>query len=587
MNPGFKKFFIKISRLKGDVASLIGLRLSFVISFFVSLLVLTILNLTFVYDKGQIMPKTADYSNASMILNLKVFNKFLNYYDFSNNDDSKQSVIVEDFDNPDDFYAYDTSPKTIVDIVNEHFNRDILKYVFIKDRDRNEIIFKDLPDGYIIENDPKNKNESRVKDLENNIFLRSTRIEHSIVKDIKDRIETRNYYIYFGFGPNYEMADDLNNLMKSYSIIFVVLALLLTFSVTYFVSMLILSPLERLRAVASKFAEGDLSDRVESTYFTEINDLITSYNTMADVLQKLYSSLEAEVSARTKELKSAYSELQSTQAMMVHSEKMKSLGELVAGIMHEINNPINFIYGNMTHLDNYSKDLISIIDEYSDLDKDLSDDLKKKYKSLKEDLDYDFIKSDIPDLIKSCKEGAERAKNIIQDLKSFSRFEESAISNINIEKEVDTCLTILYNKYKNRITIHKEFPENMPTIEAYGGQLNQVFMNILDNAIGAIPEQGDIWIRALFTNNNVRVEIEDNGSGMSEETKQKVFNPFFTTKPVGQGTGLGMSITYKVIKNHNGDIEIESKEGIGTKFIITLPLNIDRELMIKDKKEEV
>lgn len=565
MNPGIKKFFIKISRFKSDAASIIGLRLSFVISFFVCLLVLAILSFSFRYDRVQLIPKTTDISNASLIANLNIFNRILNSEEFLNAETRNEIHMVE--------------------ILNQEFNRDIIKFIFIKYQD-NMTLYEDLPEGFAIENAPSAR--GNIKNQDSNQWRVVTQDSSGkYIALIPTCYQLGDFFIYMGFNTNYEIQKDLNEMMNEYSIWFIIMVLVLTFLVTYFVSILILSPIERLRAVASKFAEGDLSDRVDSTYFTEINDLIKSYNTMADVLQKLYSSLEAEVSARTKELKAAYSELQSTQAMMVHSEKMKSLGELVAGIMHEINNPINFIYGNMTHLDNYSKDLVKIVDEYSDLDKELSPELQKKYKALKDELDYDFIKSDIPDLIKSCKEGAERAKNIIQDLKSFSRFEESAISNINIEKEVDTCLTILYNKYKNRITIHKEFPENMPTIEAYGGQLNQVFMNILDNAIGAIEGNGDIWIRALFTNNNVRVEIEDNGSGMSEETKQKVFNPFFTTKPVGQGTGLGMSITYKVIKNHNGDIEIETQQGIGTKFIITLPLSIDRELMKSEKSEEV
>ncbi|MBR6163684.1 HAMP domain-containing histidine kinase [bacterium] len=545
MKSSLQKFYIKISRFKGDAASIIGLRLSFVLTFFVSLLVLTILYFTFAYEREQIIPVTADISNAAVVSGLNEFNNVVHSGNYDN----------------------------LLQKINAQFNYDVVKYVFVTDKNDN-VIFSEIPQGYVIDYSRKG------------LILKPTDANSAAPVMHPVSILKGKSVIYMGFNSDPESSFKLGKLLQQVSFIFIIFSLALTIAITYFVSILILSPLERLRNVASKFSEGDLNDRVNSTYFTEINDLITSYNTMADVLQKLYSTLEAEVSARTKELKVAYSELQSTQAMMVHSEKMKSLGELVAGIMHEINNPINFIYGNMTHLDNYSKDLVRIVEEYSDLDKDLSEELRNKYKSLKEELDYDFIKTDIPDLIKSCKEGAERAKNIIQDLKSFSRFEESAIASVNIEKEIDTCLTILYNKYKNRITIHKEFPENMQTIEAYGGQLNQVFMNILDNAIGAIEGQGDIWVRASFTNNNVRVEIEDNGSGMSEETKQKVFNPFFTTKPVGKGTGLGMSITYKVIKNHNGNIEIESQEGIGTKFIITLPINIDRELMVKNNKEE-
>ena len=338
-------------------------------------------------------------------------------------------------------------------------------------------------------------------------------------------------------------------------------------------------PLSIMTKTVSKIAKGDLSDRLEPTKYEELNHLVETYNMMANALQRLYSTLEAKVSDRTRELKSAYAELQNTQAMMVHSEKMKSLGELVAGIMHEINNPINFIYGNMTHLSNYSSDLISIIDEYEKYKDSLKPEEKESIEKYMEEVDYGFLKSDLPELIKSCKEGADRAKNIIQDLKSFSRMEEVAITDVDVPTEIDTTLNILHNKIKNKAQVHKEYMENVPKIEAFGGQLNQVFMNILDNAVGAIEKQGDIWIRINpdKTNKNLVIEIEDNGVGMDSETARKVFDPFFTTKPVGQGTGLGMSITHKIIKNHQGSINVESSKGTGTKFIITLPLNINRE----------
>ena len=337
-----------------------------------------------------------------------------------------------------------------------------------------------------------------------------------------------------------------------------------------------------MEKTVSKITEGDLSGRLEYTRYEELNKLVDSYNEMANSLQRLYSTLEKQVQDRTQELKSAYAELQSTQAMMVHSEKMKSLGELVAGIMHEINNPINFIYGNMTHLNNYSHDLINIIEEYTKYNESLKPEEQKEIAQLKDSIDYEFLKTDLPDLIKSCKEGADRAKNIIQDLKSFSRMEEVAITDVDLSKEIDTVLNILHNKIKHKADVHKEYePNAIPAVEAFGGQLNQVFMNILDNAAGAIPEHGDIWIRMRKDDigKNVIVEIEDNGIGMDAETAEKVFNPFFTTKPVGQGTGLGMSITYKIIKNHQGDIRVESTKGVGSKFIITLPINLNREAL--------
>ena len=295
---------------------------------------------------------------------------------------------------------------------------------------------------------------------------------------------------------------------------------------------------------------------------------------MAASLEKLYQSMEQQVKERTSELEDAYTELKNTQAMMVHSEKMKSLGELVAGITHEINNPVNFIYGNLIHLNNYSKDLIEIIDKFSEFEGDLTPEHKEKIEALKENIDYDFLKSDLPDLIRSCQEGTERTKNIILDLKNFSRLEEAVINSVDLPKEIDTTLNILHNKFKNKITVHKEYAENLPNIEGYGGQLNQVFMNILDNAAFAIKEKGDVWIRITNEGDHIKLEFEDNGCGMDEKIANKVFDPFFTTKPVGQGTGLGMAISYKVIKNHKGDISISSKEGKGTKFTITLPIKM-------------
>ncbi|MBQ2645549.1 HAMP domain-containing histidine kinase, partial [bacterium] len=290
--------------------------------------------------------------------------------------------------------------------------------------------------------------------------------------------------------------------------------------------------------------------------------------------QNLYSSLGHQINERTKQLNESLKELRSTQAMMVHSEKMKSLGELVAGIMHEINNPINFIYGNMTHLKNYSSDLIMLIDKFADYKNDLTEEHKQEFEKLLQETDYEFLKDDLPSLIKSCHEGTERTKNIILNLKDFSRMEETAITNVDLPKEIDSTLNILNNKFKNKITVHKDYHEDVPRIEAYGGQLNQVFMNILDNAAFAVSdkEHGDVWITIRKDSKNAYIEIEDNGKGMSEETMAKVFNPFFTTKPVGQGTGLGLSISYKVVQNHNGSIDVKSEVGKGTKFTIKLPL---------------
>ena len=342
---------------------------------------------------------------------------------------------------------------------------------------------------------------------------------------------------------------------------------------SYFMFNIINKPLSKLAEITEKYKNGNFKVHLEKSNYEEINALVDTYNSMGESLNELYTSLEMKVEERTVELERAYKELQSTQAMMVHSEKMRSLGELVAGITHEINNPVNFIYGNLVHLKNYSEDLINLIEDISSSADNENKELTEKINNLKKQYDYEWLKEDLPSLIKSCQEGTERTKNIVMDLKNFSRMGEKITSSVDLEKEIDTTLNILHNKLKNRITVHKDYPEDMPKIDAFGGQLNQVFMNILDNATYAIKDKGNIKIIMRYDEKYVTIIFEDDGCGMSRETKEKIFDPFYTTKPVGEGTGLGMSISYKVIKNHGGEIKVESEENKGTTFTIKLPIN--------------
>lgn len=395
--------------------------------------------------------------------------------------------------------------------------------------------------------------------------------------------------VYVGFYNDTMFADKVSELARSFMGVFV-LCLLLGIWLAAGIGRRVMKPVKGLVKATGKFSEGDLSDRLEKCQYVEFNELVDSYNGMADSIQKLYSTLEHQVRERTRQLNDAIKELQDTQAMMVHSEKMKSLGELVAGIMHEINNPINFIYGNMSHLKNYSQDLFALIDDFDKFKDDLTLEHKAEYEKMLKDIDYEFLKEDLPDLIKSCHEGTERTKNIILNLKDFSRMEESAITNVDLPKEIDSTLNILNNKFKHGITVKKDYHDDVPKIEAYGGQLNQVFMNILDNAAFAVEgkENAEVDITIRKDAKFAYIEIQDNGKGMDEETKDKIFNPFFTTKPVGQGTGLGLSISYKVIKNHNGSIDVQSELGKGTKFTIKLPLLFEaRETVSGEKKNDI
>jgi signal transduction histidine kinase len=258
--------------------------------------------------------------------------------------------------------------------------------------------------------------------------------------------------------------------------------------------------------------------------------------------------LELKVNERTKELKD-------TQQQVIQQEKMASLGQLTAGVAHEINNPINFVSANVNPLKRNFTELVDLIKNK----KEFSDD----------ELNYTISES--YQLLTGIEEGSRRTAEIVKGLRNFSRLDEEEMKKANINEGIESTLVLLRNKLTHsNIELIKSF-EELPEIECYPGQLNQVFMNILSNAIDAIGRDGKIAIATSKENDGVKISIRDNGKGMSEEVKQKIFDPFFTTKDVGKGTGLGLSISYGIIKKHNGRIEVNSAESTGTEFVLTLP----------------
>ena len=381
-----------------------------------------------------------------------------------------------------------------------------------------------------------------------------------------------NYTLYYAIQTHDKLSRYHSSLIELVGYALVLIVIIGIVASIIFAS-IISKPLQDVSKAAKQITDGNFDVAIKDSGFAEIDDLIGSYNEMASQLHDLYSSLEQKVQERTLALETANHKLQETQAMMVHSEKMRSLGELVAGIAHEINNPINFIHGNIMILQNYATDLFDLIDMYAENSDSIPADIKAKIEDFKENIDLDFLRGDIKDLIKSCVEGTERTKNIVLDLKNFSRMEEMVLTQFDIPKEIDTTLNILNNKYKGRITVVKNYAQDTPKIEAYGGQLNQVFMNILDNAQDAMGEQGTLTINTYKVDEDVKIEFIDTGYGIPEENLKKIFDPFFTTKAVGKGTGLGMSISYRVINDHKGKIEVDSTVGKGTKFTITLPIS--------------
>ncbi len=273
--------------------------------------------------------------------------------------------------------------------------------------------------------------------------------------------------------------------------------------------------------------------------------------------------------------------LKDTQGQLVHNEKMASLGQLTAGIAHEINNPINFIYNGIDNLKSSFEDLLSILEAYESLEQENPESFDA-IRDIKEELEYDELCSDISEMIKDVKSGAIRTSEIVKGLRVFSRLDEEARKEANINECIDSTVVLLRNKTKNKIEIIRQLDSDLPSIWCYPGQLNQVFMNMIMNAIQAMPEDkkdGVIMIQSESTEDNVCITIRDNGSGMSPEVMNRIFEPFYTTKPVGVGTGLGMSISYGIIEKHGGKIEVKSQLGEGTEFKITLPQKVNEEYL--------
>ncbi len=304
--------------------------------------------------------------------------------------------------------------------------------------------------------------------------------------------------------------------------------------------------------------------------------------------KKLQSTLELEQKSK-EELSNALNSLKSAQSQLVHSEKMASLGQLTAGIAHEINNPINFISSGMVSLKMSIESLREIADEYSRIEE--GDDVKEVISSvreLKEEHEYEEIVDELDDLIKDVNYGVSRTIEIVKGLRVFSRLDEEEAKNANVNENIDATLTLLRNKTKDKIAITKHYDESMNEIECYPGQLNQVFMNILNNAVQAMPASkadAEITIYTEESDNDVSIRIKDNGVGIPDEIKDRIWEPFFTTKDVGVGTGLGMSITYGIVEKHGGKIDLSSEVGKGTEFVISLPKRVSA--IKKESKKEV
>ncbi|RMG57166.1 MAG: PAS domain S-box protein [Deltaproteobacteria bacterium] len=272
------------------------------------------------------------------------------------------------------------------------------------------------------------------------------------------------------------------------------------------------------------------------------------------------------------ELEKAYEDLKRTQAQILQQDKMASIGQLAAGVAHEINNPMGFISSNLGTMKKYAEKVATFLEELTSLVEEKgNDELKGEVKSLARKMKVDLILEDLTDLVDESLEGAARVRKIVQDLKSFSRVDEAEQKHADINECLESTINIVWNEIKYKAKLIRDFGD-LPQTKCYPQQLNQVFMNLLVNAAQAIEKEGEIRVKTWHEDGNIFVRISDTGCGIPPENLNRIFEPFFTTKEVGKGTGLGLSISYDIVKKHGGDIQVESQVGEGTTFTIRIPV---------------
>lgn len=367
-----------------------------------------------------------------------------------------------------------------------------------------------------------------------------------------------HFYVGIGVSRSY-----IESVTREITVAFVTVAvalILLLVLMVFVIARSILKPLNQLVEASQKIHETDAAVEVEVTTDTEIGLLTESFNQMS----RKIASARLERQEKIKELETANKNYRQAQAQLVQSAKMASLGQLVAGIAHELNNPIGFISSNMSFLRDYVEKLDRVVAAAASRAADVE--------KVKKEVDYDYVKEDLFKLIRSCEEGAKRTKKIVLGLRSFSHFNEENPAETDLREGLENTLMLLQGELRDRITVEKNYDPAFPKVVGFAGAINQVFMNVLQNAIQAIEGTGRISIETRALGDRVRVSIRDTGKGMPPEVLEKIFDPFFTTKDVGEGTGLGMSISYGIIKKHGGSIQVESQPGAGSVFHIELPV---------------
>lgn len=300
---------------------------------------------------------------------------------------------------------------------------------------------------------------------------------------------------------------------------------------------------------------------------------VFDYTDTALYQKKLVNAIDA-LEHEKEEQRRLIVKLEEAQNQLLQSEKLASIGQLAAGVAHEINNPIGFVNSNLGTLKRYVEDLLRLIDAYTEVDgaPAMTPEQTQAIAALKRDIEFDFVRDDLADLIRESQDGLDRVKKIVQDLKDFSRVDSTQTWQMaDINQCLDSTLNVAFNEIKHKADVVKDYAR-IPEIECLPFQLNQVFLNLMINAAQAIANHGTIHLATGEEDGWIWVEVSDTGSGIAPEHMKRVFEPFFTTKQVGKGTGLGLSVSYNIVSKHNGRIEVESEVGSGTTFRVCLPV---------------
>lgn len=276
--------------------------------------------------------------------------------------------------------------------------------------------------------------------------------------------------------------------------------------------------------------------------------------------------------ANNVELKQLNEKLESAHTQLLQSEKMASIGQLAAGVAHEINNPVGFVNSNLGTLGKYITSMFNVISAYETAEAKVGPNTCPEVSQIKKAVDFNYLKEDIPSLLKESQDGLARVTRIVQDLKDFSHVDEAGWQQASLEQGIDSTLNVVANEIKYKAEVVKQYA-GLPDVECMPSQLNQVFMNLLVNAAQAIDKKGTITVRTGKSGDEVWVEVEDTGKGIPAEHLNRIFDPFFTTKPIGKGTGLGLSLSYGIVQKHHGRIEVTSEVGKGSRFRIWLPVH--------------